>query len=389
MMLQKNNLKIIYIDASPILNERISGIGHLTLKTIQELVKNDARFDVKLMVPIAKMSYIKYWGLENIGIVKIPLPSRVWNKIPSLPAMFPIDLFLKKGIFIFPNFRAWPLKRSKSITYIHDISFELFPAFTEVKNLDMLKKNVPRWIANSDRIITDSESSKNEIVDHYGLSPQNIKSIYCGVDGGDFKPINKRLVSSTLARYKIERPYIVFLSSLEPRKNVERMLDSLLLLPESVKEKQAVLLIGGMGWRNENIYKKIDILRRKGWMLIKPESYVPDEDIPALLTGASFLLHPTLHEGFGIPVVEAMSCGTPVITSDIAVMHEVCGEAAIFVDPYKPRAIADAIINLLDNPTLSKRMRRLGVKRAKLFTWKKSIDQLVIEIEAINKGIIV
>jgi len=387
-MSQKSNLKNIYIDASPILNLRMSGIGHLTLRTIQELAKQD-EYNLKLLVPMAKTSYIKHWGLKGVGIVKIPLPSRIWNRIPSFSVGLPIDLFLKKGLFIFPNFRKWPLIKSKSITYIHDISFELFPQFTEEKNLKMLKKNVPRWINESTSIVTDSNASRDEIINQYKVEPDKIKAIYCGVDGSEFKPIDKTATNIVLEKYHIEKEYMMFLSSLEPRKNIERILDSLLLLSADIKHTHSLLLVGGMSWRNEGINKKIEHLRKNGWTIIKPDSYVPDEDIPALLTGASLLLHPALHEGFGIPAVEAMSCGTPVITSNIPVMREVCGDAALFVDPYSPAEIAEAIKKLLLHKDVSEKLTKHGFARAKNFTWEKSTKDLVKEIESINKGIII
>ena len=159
--------KAIFIDAGPMLGERLSGIGHLTLNMVRGLLaRKDVlkEYDIKLLAPAAKSYLLDQWQLEGAQVVRVPLLARIWNNLPRVPFAPPIDRFFGKGVSIFPNFKRWSLAKSPSITYVHDISFELFPQFTERCNLAMLQTNVPRWIAKSNLVITDSQASRDEII---------------------------------------------------------------------------------------------------------------------------------------------------------------------------------------------------------------------------------
>lgn len=378
---------ILYIDATPILAERISGIGHVVLETIRALLLHHPEYEVRLLVPINKTSELNRWGLDGVKIVRIPLPARVWNYIPRIPIKVPIDIFMKKGTYIFMNFKTWSVLKSKSVTYIHDISFKLFPQFTESRNLASLSEGVNRWIAKTDLVVTDSTSSKNEIIEQYPIDRDKVSVVYCGVDKDTFKKIPDEEINTIKMKYGLDGQYLMFLSSLEPRKNIERLLDSLNYLPQTMKNEVSLLLVGGMGWQNEPIYKKIDEMRAKGWNIVKPSSYVPDADIPVLLSGASMLVHPALHEGFGMPAVEAMACGTPVITSDIPVMREVCQAAAIYVDPLNTEGIGAAIVDLYKNSKLRASLIKAGTKQSGMYTWKRAANDLIEAVERIEKKV--
>lgn len=380
--------QVIYIDAGPILSDRLSGIGHLTLNMVRGLLEREDLkefYEIRLMAPAAKAYLLKQWDLPPVKIVRIPLLARIWNSWPRFGFMSPIDLFLGKGIYLFPNYKRWQVMFSPSITYVHDISFELFPQFTEPRNLAMLTKNVPTWIRKSTLVITDSESSKQEIIDHYEVDAQKIRAIYCGVDADLFQPATDEEITAVRKKYGITMPYLFFLSNLEPRKNIVRLLESLGHLPATYKKKYALVMVGGMSWQNSEIHAAIDDATQAGWTIIKPQKYVPDADLPALLTGAEVLVHPALHEGFGIPVVEAMSCGTAVVASDIPVMHEVAGLAALYADPEHPADIADKIKTVLTDEAIRNRLQAAGLDRAQEFTWAEATDQLVGYIKEISR----
>lgn len=365
------------------LETRLSGIGHLTLRMVQALAKH-SDYDIRLLAPTAKSYLLNQWQLTNVRVVRVPLPARVWNNWPRVRWMPPIDLFFGRGLYLFPNFKRWPLVFSRSITYVHDISFELFPQFTEPRNLRMLAGNVARWAAASDLVITDSKTSRQEILGHYKLAPGKVKAIYCGVDAS-VKPASKVEIAAVRTKYGITKPYLFFLSNLEPRKNIGRLVRALAELPEAYKTKYCLVLVGGMGWQNTDIMAEIDTARKAGWEIIKPKTYVPDAEIPALLSGAEMLVHPALHEGFGIPVAEAMACGTPVVASDIAVLHEVAGDAAIYADPHDPAAIAEKIKRVLTDAQLRKNLITAGERRAHTFTWDAAAEQLIAYSKEINR----
>jgi glycosyltransferase involved in cell wall biosynthesis len=368
----------ILIDVTPLMTNTLSGIGHVTLSLIRALAKRpdiQQNYRIKLLAPRFKAYLLDAWHLEGVEVVRIPLLARIWNVWPRFRFMIPIDLIFGKGIYIFPNFKRWPLMHSPSITFVHDISFKLFPQFTEPRNLAMLR-HVPYWIAKSSLIITDSKAAREEIIEAYKLDPAKIVPIYCGVDEALFRSAPTEAVEAVKTKYAITKPYMFFLSNLEPRKNIVRLLQALASLPESYKQTYALVMVGGMSWQNSEIVAEMERLRAKGWTIIKPNTYVPDEDLPALLTGASALVHPALHEGFGIPPVEALACGTRVVASDIPVLREVLGDAAYFVDPHNVAAIAGGIEKALTDPQDPQQVA-LGKKVAARYTWDAAADELM------------
>lgn len=248
----------------------------------------------------------------------------------------------------------------------------------------MLSGNIDRWMDESDIVITDSNASRQEIINHSPDSISKLRVIYCGVDTKEFKAYRSSDINKVRSKYRLTQPYIMFLSSIEPRKNVERLLESLNRLPLEYKKSYSMLLIGGMGWNNESIYEKIDTLRAAGWSIIMPKEYVTDDEISVLLNSASLLVHPALHEGFGIPPVEAMSSGTPVVVSDIPVMREVCGDAAMYADPYDEDDIASKIQYILENPKVGQKLVKLGRIQARKYTWKNATNALIREIESVS-----
>lgn len=376
----------LFVDAGPLLTERLSGIGHLTLGMLRALQKRpDVQQDYKivLLAPMAKAYLLDRWHLQGIHVKRIPLLARIWNNWPRFSWLPPIDLFLGKGLYIFPNYKRWPLAFSPSITYVHDISFKLFPQFTEPRNLAMLA-NVPRWMAKSTRVITDSQTSKQEILAHYKITQDKIKVVYCGVDGGMFQPAAVTAVNAVRKKYGLTKPYLFFLSNLEPRKNIITLIAALRQLPKDYKERYALLMVGGMSWQNAELMQAIDGAKKEGWTIIKPDAYVPDEDLPALLTGAQALVHPALHEGFGIPPVEAMACGTPVVLSDIPVLHEIADDAALYADPHDATALAAVIQRILQDKALRQELATKGKRRAAIFTWDAAAESLVRYIKEIN-----
>jgi len=371
----------LFIDAGPILEKRLSGIGHLTLRMIQALAAQ-SDYDIRLLVPAAKVQLLDQWQLKNVKVVRVPFLARIWNNWPRIKFMPPIDVVFGRGLYLFPNFKRWPLAFSPSITYVHDISFELFPQFTEPRNLRMLAGNVARWAQASTLVVTDSNTSRQEILDHYKLAADKVKAIYCGVDA-TFKPATKAEVTAVRNKYGITKPYLFFLSNLEPRKNIRRLVQALSELPQNYKTIYSFVLVGGMGWQNDEILAEITKAQAAGWDIIKPKAYVPDSDVPPLLTGAELLVHPALHEGFGIPVVEAMACRTPVVASDIPVLREIAGNAAAYADPYSAADIAAKIEHVLTDVKYRQELVAAGEKAAQKFTWSAAANQLI----AYSKGI--
>lgn len=372
--------KRIFIDANPLLTDRLSGIGHTTLSLISHLVQNEQikkEYEINLLVPFRKKHRLRQWKIRGVAIKPVYVPARVWNMWPQIYFAPPIDIFIGRGIYLFTNFKRWPLVLSKSATFVYDVSYRIFPQYVEESNLALLCKNMGKWIKSSDRIITISEASKTEISRLLGVNPEKISVVPCGVDRNQFKRTKQVAIDGIKARYGIEKDYLLFLSNIEPRKNIQRLVRALRQLPE-YKGKYSLVLVGGMSWSSEAIWAEIEDARKEGWHIIKPERYVPDSDLPALLSGATALVHPTYHEGFGISPLQALACGTPVLVSDIPVMHEVVGEVGVYFDPNSTESVKRCIGNFLSHSKkIQAKMLKAGPSRAVYFGWDMSADRIV------------
>lgn len=370
----------VFIDTSPLLDDKLSGIGHTTLSLITHLTQNEEMkktHRVYLVVPFLKKERLLRWGIKDAEMKPVYVPARVWNYWPRLRLALPIDLFLGKGTYIFTNYKKWPLLFSKSATFIYDVNYLIYPEYVERRNLKMLQKHIKQWVEQSNRIITISESSKSEIIQHLDIPVAKIDIVYCGVDRNTFKPQLPQQVASVKSKYGITKEYLLFLSNIEPRKNIQRLVQALRQLPE-YKQTYGLVLVGGMSWSSEQIWQEINAARDEGWDIIKPDSYVPDEDLPGLLSGAVGLIHPAHHEGFGISPLQAAACGTPVLVSDIPVMHEIVGEAGQYFDPQSTESIKTCLTDLFDNKEQhNKAMAQAGPIIAERFSWDQSADKMV------------
>jgi glycosyltransferase involved in cell wall biosynthesis len=216
-----------------------------------------------------------------------------------------------------------------------------------------------------------SDCIKRELHKAYDFPPEKITVVYPAVDHASFRPDTPfEARASALAKYGLDRGYIFSLSTLEPRKNFPRLIEAYSLLPDSIKIERPLVVAGGQGWKNQDIFATI---RRLGLeSRIKFLGYISETDRAPLMREASLFVLPSLYEGFGMPVLEAMACGTPVVTSARGALPEVGGEAVVYTDPLNVESICRGIRSVLENPDLSKRLSAAGASRAATFQWSTS-----------------
>jgi O-antigen biosynthesis alpha-1,3-mannosyltransferase len=272
--------------------------------------------------------------------------------------------------FILPNFEG------KKIVTIHDLSTIRFPEYHPKARVAFINKAIADAIEVADHIITDSEFVRSEIVELYGVNLDNITAIGLGADSY-FKPRNVNECAEVLSSYEIEfGQYFLFVSTIEPRKNIENLLDAYILFRKKNRCKYPLILIGGKGWNNERIFEKISSLEAKGW--VKYLGYLPQNHIPLIYSGARALLFPSTYEGFGLPVLEAMQSGIPVMTSINSSMSEITQDKALLIDPQNIEAIVKAIVELATNDELVGQLSAGGIERSRDFSWdikvKKTLD---------------
>jgi glycosyltransferase involved in cell wall biosynthesis len=217
-------------------------------------------------------------------------------------------------------------------------------------------------------IITVSEFSKQRLQYHLNIPAEKIHAVYNGV-GEPFKPQSKKRIDEVKEKYGISKPYFLFVGTLEPRKNLKALLEAWKLLNSKTHE---LFISGGEG----HVFPqpKLQIANSK---------YIPDEDLPALYSGAKAFVFPSLYEGFGLPILEAMACRTPVIASDIEVFREIYGDTIMFINPREPQEIADAMKTMIEDQSLSENLRRCGFQKAAQLSW----DESTRKTQAIIKSI--
>jgi len=377
----------LYVDASPLAEERITGIPHFTVELVRALAQhpdNGKKFDLVLVIPFDKASRIFRWEYTNVHIKRLLLPMRLFNLIWKYNLLPPMDVILGGGVYVFPNYKNWRLVRSFSLTYIHDLGFIRYPQFVQPKNLEFLKSNIERWISRTDMVVTGSDHARDEIIELLNVMPNKIVRIYHGVDHEQYYPRSKEDVEAATKQYNVHGKYILYIGSIEPRKNLTRLIASYCQLPEQLRSQYSLCLIGGGGWLNDKILADIELAQKGGYKVIKPEEYVADEDLPSLISGATLLVHPALYEGFGLSSLQAMACGTPVLVADNSSLPEVVGEAGIRVNAEVEKDISGKMLKVLSDKKLRSLMIARGLQQAKMFTWEKSAQELVKCIQEVT-----
>ncbi len=257
-----------------------------------------------------------------------------------------------------------------TVTTIHDISFKRYPEFFSGKDRMILDRAVRYAAANAARIIAVSQFTRNEIVELYDADLDCINVIYEGVDD-QFQTMPKPEALDVAAEhYNLRFPYVLTVGVIQPRKNFHRLLEGFAKLKENRECAYKLVIVGKYGWKESNLERQARDLGLGDDVVLT--GYVPYEDLPALYNAADVFVYPSVYEGFGLPPLEAMACGTPVITGNQASLPEVVGDAGLMVDPFDADAFADALDRLLFDRLLRAEMFALGLDQATKFSWDKT-----------------
>lgn len=308
------------------------------------------------------------------------IPLRVYAKLQSHKVAPAFDMHLPQvDLTIFPNFATWPTTKSQlSATTIHDLTYLYYPELVEEGNLAHLRRVVPRSIKKADFIITVSESVKNELINEFQLDPRRCVVTPIPPDNSFKKDMPAKQIQAVRKKYGIgSKKYILFLGTFEPRKNLATLVKSYQQLPDTVREEYQLVLAGGKGWKSEASQKAVDNAIHNGESVLHI-GYIDAEDRPALYQGASLFVLPSLYEGFGMPILEAMSSGCPVVAADIPVLREVAGKAALYANPHDSKQMAESILHALTNYPYSAQKMRENVAR---FSWDKNAATIVKKTE--------
>lgn len=251
--------------------------------------------------------------------------------------------------------------RGPTIITLCDLSFVRHPEWHPADRVKYFEKYCLKQISKAAAIITISEFSKKEIMNLLGVHPAKIYVTLLGVDRG-FTPGERQIKG-------LPNSYILFLGNLEPRKNLVTLLAAYRSLPEDLRRRYHLVIAGAPGWHTQELKRALQLFAGNE----KPTltGYVPQKNLPDLYRGATLFVYPSLYEGFGLPVLEAMACGIPVLASNSASLPEVVGDAGIMVNPEDADAWKEAMINLLGDEKIRRAMSEKGLQRARLFSWEK------------------
>jgi len=384
----------IYVDGLGLVEGHFSGIGQYILGILRGLdsIIEDLKYSggssivVEVIIPRDMVGRFMEFKFKNINYRKFPLPFRYMAALWHRGKLPPMDLFYGKGVYIFPRFVGMPLLFSKSIVVIYDLSFELHREYSDEGNASFLSKYTRKSIEQSSSVITISKSAAKEIVDFYELAPSFVKLAYPSVDQTDMYRRTNKEIDSVKKKYDIEGNYILALSNLEPRKNLDALIDAYCELSEDIRNKYSLLLVGVSGWKTEQLFSKIIGKVKKGYKIVRPSSYVLDKDKAAIISGASLLVYPSHYEGFGIPPLEALACGVPVIVADNSSLPEAVGDAGRIVNINTPGEIKKSIEEIIKSiSSITKKSSELGPKQAERFSWQSSAQIFINTVKEIEK----
>ena len=382
-----NKKQTIFFDGLGLVEGHFSGVGQYILGILRGLdniiddCKNTQKpfHRVKVIVPYDSIGKFKSFKFKHIEYVIAPLSFRQLGILWSRNKLPPIDIFFGKGVYIFPRFVSMPLLFSKSAIVIYDISFELHRQFSDERNAQFLSGAVKRSVKTTDKIITISNNAKKEIVNFYDVNKNDVVVATPATDPSFLYRRSTAEIEKVKRKYKIEGDYILTLSNLEPRKNLGTLVEAYCELPKKLRDKNSLLLVGVTGWKTDQLFSRIVEKVKKGYKIIRPSTYVCDEDKAAIISGAKILVYPSHYEGFGMPPLEALACGTPVITADNSSLPEVVGEAGIMLKSSDINGFTKSIESILNNPDSVKDIITKGPERARLFSWEKSA-QVYIDV---------
>ncbi len=306
------------------------------------------------------------WKYKVIG------PKKMWTQFA-----LPLSLILgkeKPDVFFTPSHYAPRFAFLKTAISIMDLSYIHFPGLFRKEDLYQLTNWTKYSAKNAKLVFTISKSSKDDIIREYNLDSKRVVVTYPGI-----RQI-KSMKNTDLKKFNITKKYILFVGTLQPRKNISRLIEA---FSKIEKKDIDLVIVGKKGWLYEQILatpKKLDIEKR-----VKFLDFVTNEDLPSLYRNAQVFVLPSLYEGFGLPVLEAMKYGCPVITSNISSLPEAGGDAAVYVNPEDVNDITEKINKVLRDESLRKEMIKKGENQVKKFSWEKTAKQTLSALEELAK----
>jgi glycosyltransferase involved in cell wall biosynthesis len=348
------------------MRQELYGVGNYIKNLVRALSRIDGDNEYVLFASGENACHLQGLG-RNFSVEMAPA-----NRVVRLAweqSVLPLRLKQKDiSIYHGATFVTPLVKSCCHVVSVHDMTFHLVPERHSLHKRVYFRSMVPAAIRRSDRVIAVSESTKRDLLKIVRTDEKKVCVIHHGVDA-QFQPItDEEKLARIREKYNLRRKFILFVGVIEPRKNLETLVEA--YLADSISGEFDLVLAGSLGWGYTKLKQKISDARREH--CIRMPGYIADGDLPALYSGATAFVYPSLYEGFGLPVLEAMACGIPVITSSVSSLPEIAGDAAILVDPHDTSALAWALQKILKDDRLREDLSRRGRQRAQLFSWEQT-----------------
>jgi glycosyltransferase involved in cell wall biosynthesis len=370
----------IAIDYSAAVNQR-AGVGRLVRNQVLALAEVDHENDYRLVYARPNRGSLpqfprgKNFARREVGVRERWL-TIMWHRA-KMP--LPADWFSGRvDLYHSPDFVLPPLRHAHGILTVHDLAFLMRPECAHPRLRAYLEEVVPRSVRRADFIIADSENTRNDLVVLLGVPPEKIAVVPGGVEDS-FAPVTDQAQIGRVRRHLGvgDAPFILAIGVLEPRKNLNRLMDAFAALKQrgNVPADLKLVLAGGKGWLFDGIFEHYGASPVRNDIVLP--GFVPDELLPALYSAAEVFAFPSLYEGFGLPILEAMACGTPVVASRASCMPEVAEGAALLIDPARVDGLVDALERAITDTSLRDDLIARGRERAAQYTWRGAAQSLL------------
>jgi glycosyltransferase involved in cell wall biosynthesis len=353
----------IAIDVNPMFLTR-SGVGNYTYHLVRQLVRVDQENEYYLYNTATRekeLDDLKLGG--NARVICFPRMLSPWRARKD-------RIVIYHGV----SYQLWARGKVGSVVTVHDLALAKFPGFSKrLLGEQWSRYKAMRTLQRATRVIAVSRNTANDISNFYQIPPEKIRVIYNGVGEEFFSTPPTDSLKSVRDQYAIPPgDYILYVGGSDPRKNLGRLFEAFSILLKKIKPLTLVLT-GGLGRREKEIHQRISELGLERHVVLT--GHLPVRDLHPLYSGARLFAYPSLYEGFGIPVLEAMACGVPVVTSNTSSLPEVAGDAAYLIDPYDVRSMASAMEKVLQNENLAASLQAKGLERVKAFSWERAARQ--------------
>lgn len=371
-----NNMHRIVVNATPLLGN-LTGVGQVTSEISRRLSE---AFDIDCFTPLKTFSDFEDVGRKSLSLFCLRAAKAVFRRLPFKESLRDISSQIGHAdctydLYWEPNFIPLDsIAARRIVTTVHDMSSIEHPEWHPTDRVDFFSKNFFEKIGRSDVVVTVSRFTRDRFLQLCpGFPADRVRVIPCGINHDCFRVMDPERVAAFRRHHRLPDSFVLFVGSIEPRKNLVNLLAAYERLAPERREACPLVLVGDVGWENREIHKRIKQLGSG----VRTFGYFKNPaDLALMYNAATVFVYPSLYEGFGIPPLEAMACGTPVCLSSIPVFHEIYGpDTACYADPVDPDALAEALLHLLDDSASRQRLVDNGLQLAQTYTWGSVYEQ--------------